>query len=49
MESPKPGAILAGPAADMVESFPNNSGGWSARVDKNGQTDNYSVVVLCAN
>ncbi len=46
--------LSGGPAnlsgtTDMVESFPNNSGTWSARVDKNGLTDNYSVVVLCAN
>jgi hypothetical protein len=45
--------LSGGPAnisgtTDMVESFPNNAGGWSARVDKNGQADNYSVVVLCA-
>ena len=45
--------LSGGPAnlsgtTDMVESFPNNSGTWSARVDKNGLTDNYSVVVQCA-
>ena len=51
-----PGDVLlsGGPAnvsgmTDMVESFPNNAGGWSARVDKNGLTDNHSVVALCAN
>lgn len=47
--------LSGGPAnvngtSDMVESFPtpgsNNS--WRARIDKNGLTDNFSVVVLCA-
>jgi hypothetical protein len=37
------------PTTDMVESFPDNTISWKARVDKNGQTDNFSVVVLCAN
>lgn len=34
----------------LLESFPTPSGtdSWTARVDKNGQTDNFSVVVLCA-
>jgi hypothetical protein len=45
--------LSGGPAnvnatTDMVESFPNNSGGWSVKVNKNGQVDNWSVVVLCA-
>lgn len=53
-----PGDILlsGGPAnvsatSDMVESFPSpgSTNSWSARIDKNGLTDNYSVVVLCAN
>jgi hypothetical protein len=37
------------PTTDMVESFPSSTTSWTARVDKNGLTDNYSVVVLCAN
>ena len=46
--------LSGGPAnisatTDMVESFPSSLNSWSARVDKNGLTDNYSVVVLCAN
>jgi hypothetical protein len=46
--------LSGGPAnvnatSDMVESFPNNAGGWSARIHKNGLADNFSVVVLCAN
>jgi hypothetical protein len=36
------------PTTDMVESFPSGINSWTARVDKNGQPDNYSVVVLCA-
>lgn len=36
------------PTTDMVESFPSSTTSWTARVDKNAQTDNYSVVVLCA-
>lgn len=32
----------------MVESFPDGSGGWKARIHPNGLTDNWSVVVLCA-
>lgn len=46
--------LSGGPAnlsgtTDMVESFPSGTGSWTARVDKNGQTDSYSVVALCAN
>ena len=47
-------ALLSGGPAnvnattDMVESFPNNSGGWSVKVDKNAVADSFSVVVICA-
>lgn len=46
--------LSGGPAnvsatTDMVESFPSSTITWTARVDKNGLGDNYSVVVLCAN
>lgn len=46
--------LSGGPAnlsgtTDMVESFPSGTNSWTARVDKNGLTDSYSVVVLCAN
>ena len=43
------GPANVGATTDMVESFPNNSGGWSVKVDKNGLADNWSVVALCAN
>jgi hypothetical protein len=55
-ESCDPGDILlsGGPAnvsatSDMVESFPSpgSTNSWTARLDKNGLTDNFSVVVLC--
>jgi hypothetical protein len=51
-----PGDVLlsGGPAnvnatSDMVESFPTpgTTNAWTARLDKNAQTDNFSVVVLC--
>ena len=51
-----PGDVLlsGGPAniaatTDMVESFPSpgTTNSWTARVDKNAQTDNFSVVILC--
>ena len=56
-EACNPGEILlsGGPAniaatTTLLESFPspgsNNS--WTVRVNKNGQTDNFSVVILCA-
>lgn len=46
--------LSGGPAnisatTDMVESFPSTTTSWTARVDKNGLTDSYSVVVLCTN
>lgn len=45
------GPANVSPTSDMVESFPSpgSTTSWSARIDKNGQTDNFSVVVLCAN
>jgi hypothetical protein len=55
-ESCDTGDILlsGGPAnvaatSDMVESFPSpgTTNGWTARLDKNAQTDNFSVVILC--
>ena len=51
-----PGDVLlsGGPAniaatSVMLESFPSPGGtnSWSARIHKNGQADNFSVVVLC--
>ena len=53
-----PGDILlsGGPAnvnatSAMVESFPSpgTTNSWSARIDKNGVADNFSVVILCVN
>ena len=34
----------------LLESFPSpgTTSSWSTRINKNGQTDNFSVVVLCA-
>ena len=55
-EACNPGDVLlsGGPAniaatTDMVESFPSpgTTNSWTARVDKNAQTDNFSVVILC--
>ena len=47
--------LSGGPAnvnstSTMVESFPTpgSTNSWSARIQKNGLTDNFSVVVLCA-
>ena len=51
-----PGDVLlsGGPAnirdtSTMLESFPSPGGtnSWTARINKNGQTDNFSVVALC--
>jgi hypothetical protein len=42
-----PANVLA--TSDLLESFPNNAGTWSARINKNGFVDNFSVVVVCAN
>ena len=51
-----PGDVLlsGGPAniaktTTLLESFPSpgSTNSWTARVNKNGQTDNFSVVVLC--
>jgi hypothetical protein len=53
----EPGDILlsGGPAniaatTTLLESFPSpgSTNSWTARVNKNAQTDNYSVVILCA-
>lgn len=53
-----PGDILlsGGPAnvsatSTLLESFPSpgTTRGWSARINKNGAADNWSVVVLCIN
>lgn len=48
--------LSGGPAnvsatSDMVESFPTPGiiNSWSARIDKNGAADNFSVVVNCVN
>ncbi len=46
--------LSGGPAninatSTLLESFPDGAGSWSARINKNGQTDNFSVVVICAN
>jgi hypothetical protein len=37
-------------ASDMVESFPTpgSINSWRSRINKNGNTDNFSTVVLCA-
>jgi hypothetical protein len=52
-----PGDVLlsGGPAnvngsSAMVESFPSpgSTNSWSARIQKNGLADNFSVVVICA-
>lgn len=45
--------LSGGPAniaaeTDLLESFPANTTTWQARVNKNGGTDNFNVVVLCA-
>jgi len=51
-----PGDVLlsGGPAninatSTLLESFPSpgTTNGWSARINKNNQTDNWSVVILC--
>jgi hypothetical protein len=46
--------LSGGPASvastsDMVESFPTpgSTNSWSARIDKNGAADNFTVVILC--
>jgi hypothetical protein len=55
-EACNPGDVLlsGGPAnvnatSTMLESFPSpgSTNSWSARINKNAQTDNFSVVVLC--
>ena len=37
------------PTSDMVESFATSTSSWKVRIHKNGGTDNFSVVALCAN
>ena len=55
-ESCDPGDVMlsGGPAninanTDLLESFPSpgTTNGWTARVNKNGGVDNFSVVLLC--
>lgn len=46
--------LSGGPAniastSTLLESFPSGTNSWSARIHKNGSTDNFNVVVLCAN
>jgi hypothetical protein len=57
-EACAPGDVLlsGGPAnirstSTLLESFPTPSttNSWTARINKNGQTDDFSVVVLCVN
>jgi hypothetical protein len=45
--------ISGGPAnidaeSDLLESFPFGTDTWRARINKNGLTDDFNVVVLCA-
>jgi hypothetical protein len=56
-EARDPGDLLlsGGPAninktTTLLESFPSprSTNSWSVRVNKNGNADNFSVVVLCA-
>jgi hypothetical protein len=54
MSCPAGSILLSGgpaninPASFMVESFPANTTTWHARINKQGLTDNWNVVVLCA-
>ncbi|MDX6582542.1 MAG: hypothetical protein QOI10_1726 [Solirubrobacterales bacterium] len=43
------GPANVNPTSTMVESFPTPGGtnAWRARINKNAQNDNFSVVVLC--
>jgi hypothetical protein len=46
--------LSGGPAnvagtSDVVESFPFGTNSWRGRIHKNGMTDAFNVVVLCAN
>ncbi len=45
------GPANVNPTSVMVKSFPSpgSTSSWSARINKNGATDNFSVVVICAN
>jgi hypothetical protein len=45
--------LAGGPASvrdtsDLLDSFPTNSTTWQARINPNGNTDTFTVVVLCA-
>jgi hypothetical protein len=44
-----PASLLA--TSDVIESFPTpgSTNSWTARVDKNGLTDSWTVVILCLN
>jgi hypothetical protein len=55
-EACNPGDVLlsggpanVNPTSDMVESFPTpgTTNAWTARINKHGNADNFSVVVLC--
>ena len=43
------GPANVAPTSVLVENFPDSSGQWKARIHKNGQSDNWNVVALCAN
>lgn len=45
------GAANINSTSTLLETFPSpgNNNSWSVRINKNGQTDNFNVVVLCAN
>ena len=45
--------LAGGPASvrdtsDLLDSFPTDTNTWQARINPNGQTDTFTVVVLCA-
>jgi hypothetical protein len=44
--------LAGGPAnisatTDLLESFPHSTTGWSARINNNGASDSFNVVLLC--
>ena len=46
--------LSGGPAnvdleSDLLESFPASTTTWTVRINKNGTTDSFSAVALCAN
>src|SRR5215203_1183220 len=54
-KSCNPGDVMlsGGPAStrnssSVVESFPSGTNSWTVRIQKNGEEDNWVVVVLCA-